>query len=172
MAITSGICKVPPEPITQDPATNGGLKIETHERNRTGNFPTVPDDILLLSLCPGTQAQKSRMITQFARRDRLCTCLRGQSAKACNLDARLAAKGFPRIDGLGCKRQNGTIKSVFPVANFKLRGVHAHRNAADARIQVIAHHGALATLGPAPPPVQGERQRRNDMSFKKVLSQV
>ena len=96
------------------------------------------------------------MITQVARHNRLALCLLGRADEPGDHDQRLLAPG---LGGLHRELQHRLIQTG--LADGELGGVHAHRQAARAGVQVVARERALAAPVELAPGVEHKQVRRD-----------
>ena len=94
--------------------------------------------ILALALQRG-EAEQHRVVTERARRPRLCDRLLSASDRARDHEQRSVG---PAGGGLGRELEHGLVEAG--LADCELRRVDADREAAGAGIDVVAGEGALA----------------------------
>jgi hypothetical protein len=134
------------------------LKIEAEERNLARDRAAVREQFVVGRPGQRRETQQAEVITDRARQAGLAQRLRGLAANARHFN-----HGSPgvahRVDR---QPQHRLEQADARIADGELRGVHAHRDAARARVTVITREAGLAALVEFSFGGEGEWVRGND----------
>ncbi len=149
--------KAAPEFRRQQNAADRRLQIKADKGNAIGNRLAMGDQLILAGTLVRRQAQQPRMITKAKRNFRLGQGLFGAPDQTGDHDRGPVGPSPGRFRG---QTQDRFVQSH--VANFELCRMHANRQAARTRVQVIAGQGTLMALIQVPRLGQGQGMGGDD----------
>ncbi|VBB38926.1 hypothetical protein TRIP_E160150 [uncultured Spirochaetota bacterium] len=139
----------PPEFVGQDAPANVRLEVEAHQGDHFGYGAAMVDHgfdgvFLERRIAPkGRHAHEAGMVALADQELSLGESLLRAATDAADLDHRPGALGRIFVDHRRDAGQDLLEKVYFGIADFELGGVDAHGYAARARIDIVAHQGAL-----------------------------
>jgi len=132
-----------PEFVRQRAAADAGLKVESDDRHDFRHGAAVFEHLFDGAAAIGAQADQPGVVAAFDRELRFIERLFGLAADSGDFEDFAPGAQTPFVDESGGFAEHRFEEPDLRVADFELGGVDADRDAARARVDIIAAEGAL-----------------------------